>query len=129
IDAVAYSGIEGTQLHNLYALLYNDIVAEATEEVTGHSGLVWARSTFAGGQRHAAQWSGDVNCSFPAMAATLRGGLSMAMCGHAFWSHDVGGFTGHPSPELYARWAQFGLLSPLTRAHGNSSRLPWDFGP
>lgn len=127
-DALAYSGIEGVQLHNLYALLYNDIVAEVTEEVTGHSGLVWARSTFAGGQRHAAQWSGDVNCSFPAMASTLRGGLSMAMCGHAFWSHDVGGFTGHPSPELYVRWAQFGLLSPMTRAHGNSTRLPWDFG-
>ncbi|GHO50475.1 alpha-xylosidase [Ktedonospora formicarum] len=128
-DALAYSGIKGEQLHNLYSLLYNDIVAQVTEEVTGHTGLVWARSTFAGGQRHAAQWSGDVNSTFPAMASTIRSGLSMAMCGHAFWSHDVGGFTGHPPTELYVRWAQFGLFSPMIRAHGNSTRLPWDFGP
>ena len=53
----------------------------------------------------------------------------MAMCGHAFWSHDIGGFIGHPTHELFMRWAQFGLLSPMTRAHGNSTRLPWEFGP
>lgn len=129
VDAVNYAGIKGERFHNLYALLYNDIVAEVTEEVTGHAGLTWGRATYAGGQRHAAQWNGDVNCTFPALASTLRSGLSMAMCGHAFWSHDVGGFIGHPSPELYTRWAQFGFFSPLIRAHGNSSRLPWEFGP
>jgi alpha-D-xyloside xylohydrolase len=127
-DVVAYNSIKGENLHNLYALLYNDIVAEVTAEVTGHTGLVWARSTYAGGQRHAAQWGGDANCTFVAMAATLRSGLSMGICGHAFWSHDIGGFTGHPTTELYVRWAQFGLFSPLTRAHGNSTRLPWEFG-
>lgn len=127
-DAVNYAGIDGEHFHNLYALLYNDIVAEVTEEVNGHR-LTWGRSTYAGGQRHAAQWGGDVNCTFTGMAATLRGGLSMAVCGHAFWSHDAGGFTGHPTNELYIRWSQFGLLSPLVRAHGNSTRLPWDFSP
>lgn len=126
-DAVNYAGIKGERFHNLYALLYNDIVSEVTAEITNHR-LTWGRSTYAGGQRHAVQWSGDVNCTFTGMAATLRGGLSMAVCGHAFWSHDVGGFTGHPTNELYTRWSQFGLLSPLTRAHGNSTRLPWDFG-
>ncbi len=128
IDAVAYNGMSGEELHNIYALLYNDLVAAVTAEVTGHTGLVWARATYAGGQRHAAQWGGDANCTFPAMASTLRGGLSMAMCGHAFWSHDIGGFTIQPTSELYIRWAQFGLLSPLSRAHGNTTRLPWDYG-
>ncbi len=128
IDAVAHNGMSGEELHNLYPLLYNDFVAEVTAQETGHTGLVWARSTYAGGQRHAAQWGGDANCTFPAMASTLRGGLSMAMCGHAFWSHDIGGFTIQPTAELYIRWAQFGLLSPLSRAHGNTTRLPWDYG-
>ncbi|HEX7736169.1 MAG TPA: glycoside hydrolase family 31 protein [Ktedonobacteraceae bacterium] len=124
-----YAGIKGERFHNLYALLYNDAVAEVTAEVKRQSGLTWGRSTYAGGQRHAAQWGGDVNCTFAGLAATLRGGLSMAACGHAFWSHDVGGFTGHPTNELYIRWAQFGLFSPLVRAHGNSTRLPWELGP
>jgi alpha-D-xyloside xylohydrolase len=127
-DAVAHNGMTGEELHNLYSLMYNDLVATATAAETGGSGLVWGRSTYAGGQRHAAQWGGDPNCSYPAMASTLRGGLSMAMCGHAFWAHDIGGFHHTPDPDLYIRWAQFGLLSPLSRVHGMTSRLPWDFG-
>jgi alpha-D-xyloside xylohydrolase len=128
VDAVAYNGMTGEHLHNLYPLLFNDLVAEVTEEITGRSGLVWGRSTYAGGQRHVAQWGGDPNCTYQAMASTLRGGLSMAMCGHAFWSHDIGGFHRQPTPELYVRWAQFGLFSPLSRAHGMTTRLPWEYG-
>jgi alpha-D-xyloside xylohydrolase len=127
-DAVASDGTPGPMLHNLYPLVYNDVVAQTVAEETGRTPVLWARSTYAGGQRHAAQWGGDPNCTFQSMASTLRGGLSLAFCGHAFWSHDIGGLYGRPSNELYVRWAQFGLLSPLARAHGTTSRLPWDFG-
>lgn len=125
-DAVAHNGMTGTELHNVYTLLFNDVVSAVTREVAGHP-MVWARSSYLGGQRHSAQWSGDVKSSFPAMASTLRGGLSHGLSGVPFWSHDVGGFNGPPSPDLYARWAQFGALSPLVRFHGTTSRLPWDF--
>lgn len=127
-DVVAHNGMTGEQLHNLYPLLYNDVVSEVTAEETGRAGLVWGRSTYAGGQRHAAQWGGDSNCTYQAMASTMRGGLSIGVCGHAFWSHDIGGFHRQPTPELYVRWAQFGLFSPLSRAHGMTTRLPWDYG-
>jgi alpha-D-xyloside xylohydrolase len=127
-DAVACNGMTGDELHNLYTLLYNDLAAGVTVEETGGTGLVWGRSTYAGGQRHAAQWGGDPNCTYQALASTLRGGLSMGMCGHAFWSHDIGGFHRQPSPDLYVRWAQFGLFSPMSRAHGMTTRLPWDYG-
>jgi alpha-D-xyloside xylohydrolase len=125
-DAIAHNGMTGTDLHNIYSLLFNDAVAEVTREVTGHE-LVWARCSFLGGQRHSAQWSGDTNCTYSAMASTLRGGLSHGVSGIPFWSHDAGGFWGRPTPDLYARWAQFGALSPLVRFHGTTSRLPWDF--
>jgi alpha-D-xyloside xylohydrolase len=128
VDAVAHGGMTGDKLHNLYPLLYNDAVASVTAEATERTGLVWARSSHAGGQRHGAQWSGDPTCTFQSMASTLRGGLSLAFCGHAYWSHDMGGFHGTPDPELYVRWSQFGFLSPLSRAHGRTSRLPWEFG-
>jgi alpha-D-xyloside xylohydrolase len=127
-DAVAHNGMTGEKLHNLYPLLCNDAVAKVTAEETGRAGMVWGRSTYAGGQRHAAQWSGDPNCTDNALASTLRSGLSIGLCGHAFWSHDIGGFHRQPTPELYVRWAQFGLLSPLSRAHGMTTRLPWDYG-
>lgn len=128
VDAVASNGMSGEALHNVYSLLFNDVVADVTEAVHGHR-VVWARSSFTGGQRHCGQWAGDNNTTFPAMASTLRGGLSYALSGMPFWSHDVGGFTGSPSPEVYVRSAQFGAFSPLMRFHGTSSRFPWDFAP
>ncbi|MEU8092049.1 TIM-barrel domain-containing protein [Micromonospora chalcea] len=127
-DAVAHNGMTGVELHNVYALLFNDAVADVTEEVAGHR-TVWARSSYLGGQRHSAQWSGDVNATWPGMASTLRGGLSHGLSGVPFWSHDTGGFHGTPEPDLYVRWTQFGALSPLVRLHGTTSRLPWEFPP
>ena len=127
-DAVAHNGMTGETLHNLYPLLYNDAVTGVMEEETGRPGLVWARSSFAGGQRHVAQWGADCDCTYQGMTSTIRGGLSIGMCGHAFWGHDIGGFYVQPTPELYIRWAEFGMLSPLSRAHGVTSRVPWDYG-
>lgn len=54
--------------------------------------LVWGRSSFLGGQRHAAQWGGDPASTYGGTGSTLRGGLSYAFSGAPFWSHDVGGF-------------------------------------
>ncbi|MFI6320604.1 TIM-barrel domain-containing protein [Nonomuraea sp. NPDC050556] len=125
-DAVAFNGMSGTDLHNVYTLLFNDVVSEVTREVAGH-GMVWARSSFLGGQRHSAQWGGDTYTSYAAMGSTLRGGLAHGLSGVPFWSHDAGGFTGTPTDDLYVRWAQFGALSPLVRFHGTTSREPWAF--
>jgi alpha-D-xyloside xylohydrolase len=127
-DAVAANGMTGTELHNVYTLLFNDAAAAVTREIAGH-GMVWARSSYLGGQRHSAQWSGDTTATYQAMASTLRGGLSHGLSGVPFWSHDAGGFTGTPSDDLYVRWAQFAALSPLVRFHGTTSRLPWNFRP
>ena len=37
-------------------------------------------------------WGGDCESTFVSMAESLRGGLSSAMSGFGFWSHDIGGF-------------------------------------
>jgi len=128
-DALMADGRDGRAWRNLYPLWYNRTVFEAIERVTERNGLVWGRSGWAGSQRYPAQWGGDPEASLAGMAASLRGGLSYALSAPGFWSHDIGGFYGQPpSPELYVRWAQFGLLSPLARAHGLSPREPWHFG-
>jgi alpha-D-xyloside xylohydrolase len=125
---VAWNGLSGRDLHNVYTLLYNDAAAAVTEQVHGYR-LVWGRSSFVGGQRHSAQWGGDPASTYGGMGSTLRGGLSYAIGGGTFWSHDVGGFYGSPPSDLYLRWAWFGALSPLNRYHGDTSRLPWDQAP
>ena len=55
VEVKAYNGLNGNYLHNLYSLIYNDLVFDITSEETDHSGIVWGRSTYAGGQKHVAQ--------------------------------------------------------------------------
>jgi len=126
-DAVYYGGASGEEIHNLYSLLYNKAVFELTREFCGE-GLVWARSGYAGMQRFPTCWSGDPEPSFRAISCTMRGGLSIGLSGVPFWSHDIGGFSGRPTPELYVRWAQFGLFCSHSRCHGTTPREPWEFG-
>ncbi len=125
-DAVAHNGMTGTELHNVYTLLFNDAAIEVTREIRGYD-FVWARSSFLGGQRHPAQWSGDVQTTWAGLGGTIRGGLSHGLSGMPFWSHDTGGFNGTPTDDLYIRWAQFGALSPLLRYHGTTTRELWEF--
>lgn len=126
-DARFHDGRTGAEMHNLYPLLYNAAVFEVTAEEKGR-GLVWGRSGTAGSQRFPVGWSGDPASDFDSLAATIRGGLSAGMSGIAFWSHDIGGYRGSPDPELYVRWAQFGMFSSHSRMHGDSPREPWHFG-
>ena len=126
-DGIYHNGMSGREVHNLYPLLYNRAVFEVTEEVNGR-GLVWGRSGWAGSQRTPTCWGGDPIADFPYMVNQLRAALSIGLSGIPFYSHDIGGFFGEPDPELYVRWAQFGLFSSHSRCHGTSPREPWEFG-
>lgn len=123
-EEAVYHGIEGRYFHNLYSLVYNATVFGAS------NGIVWARSGTAGSQRFPLHWGGDSQCSFEALAGTLRAALSIGMSGIPFFSHDIGGFIGNPDDELYVRWAQLGLFSSHSRCHGvgnDAHREPWFF--
>ncbi len=124
---VYHDGSDPVEMHNLYALRYNEAVYRLLQEVRGpEEAVVFARSTYASGQRFPVHWGGDCWSNFESMAESLRGGLSLTSCGFAFWSHDIGGFEGNPPPAVYKRWIQFGLLSSHSRLHGSSSyRVPW----
>ena len=125
-DVVYHDGSDPVEMHNLYALHYNEVVFNLLREVKGAEAVVFARSTYASGQRFPVHWGGDCWSTFGSMAESLRGGLSLTSCGFAFWSHDIGGFEGNPPPAVYKRWIQFGLLSSHSRLHGASSyRVPW----
>lgn len=123
-NGIYHSGRTGFYEHNLYPLRYNKAVAELTKEVKGYS-LIWARSTWAGSQRYPLHWGGDAATTNTAMAATLRGGLSLGLTGFSFWSHDVGGFVTKAPEDLYRRWTPFGMLSSHVRSHGEPPTEPW----
>jgi alpha-glucosidase len=74
-------------------------------------------------------WSGDGVARFEDLPCVLRAALSIGSSGFSFYSSDVGGFSGNPSPELYVRWLQLGVFSSHVRAHGAPPREPWEYGP
>lgn len=128
-DVVYHDGSDPELMHNYYTLLYNRVVFNVIKEHRGESeALVFARSATVGGQQYPVHWGGDCSSTFESMAESLRGGLSLSMCGFGFWSHDIGGFEGMPDPAVFKRWVPFGLLSSHSRLHGSQTyRVPWLF--
>jgi alpha-D-xyloside xylohydrolase len=122
------SGRSGWHEHNLYPLRYNKAAFEITREVTGDS-IIWARSAWAGSQRYPIHWGGDAENTDCGMAASLRGGLSLGLCGFSFWSHDIGGFVRRSPREVYRRWMPFGMLTSHSRCHGAPPKEPWEYDP
>ncbi len=128
-DVVYHDGSDPMRMHNYYSYLFNKTVFDllVAERGAGEA-VVFARAATTGGQQFPVHWGGDSDSTFPSMAESLRGGLSLGLSGFGFWSHDIGGFEGMPNGELYKRWIAFGLLSSHSRLHGSSSyRVPWLF--
>ncbi|MGO1225623.1 MAG: alpha-xylosidase [Brachybacterium sp.] len=128
-DIAWHDGSDPEKMHNYYTHLFNRTVFDLLVERQGEGeAIVFARSATAGGQQFPAHWGGDNDSSLPSMGETLRGGLSLALSGFGYWSHDIGGFEGAPDPTVFKRWLAFGLLSSHSRLHGSSSyRVPWAF--
>jgi len=126
-DVVYFDGSDPVGMHNHYTNLYNQCVFELLEGVRGKGeAVLFARSAYTSGQRFPLHWGGDCWSTFESMAESLRGGLSLAMCGFGYWSHDIGGFEGNPPPDVYKRWLAWGLLCSHSRLHGSYTyRVPW----
>lgn len=121
------SGRSGRLEHNLYPLRYTQTVYDATKQSKGEA-VIWARSSWAGGQRYPVHWGGDAETSDGGLAASIRGGLSLGASGFSFWSHDNGGFVRKSPAELYLRWLAAGMFASHTRCHGQPPKEPWEFG-
>ena len=133
-DMVAANGDSGRRLHNVYPLLYNQCVWNATQRYNDANGrgpaMVWGRDGFIGSQRFPMQWGGDPQTDWEGMAASIRGGLGYGMSGVPYYATDIGGFYGaqQPDAELYLRWTANGIFCSHFRYHGIGEREPWALG-
>ena len=126
LNGLYASGKTGLYEHNLYPLRYNKALWEAVDRNAGdETGVIWARSAWAGSQRYPLHWGGDAATNNTGMIGDLRGGLSFGLSGFSFWSHDMGGFVTASPEDIYRRWLPFGFLSSHTRAHGAPPTEPW----
>ena len=101
--ALFLNGKTGKEMHNIYPHLYVKVVDEATYKYKKEH-IVFRRSGYIGTQKYAVTWSGDCQTTWSSLKCVIRAGLSAGLTGEAFWSHDIGGFTGpKPTDELYVR--------------------------
>ncbi len=95
--------------------------------------FILTRSYFAGQQRYGANtWSGDIGSSWDSFRKQVPICLNYTLTAAPHVNTDIGGFfagayntQGHNSAprnpqyqELYVRWMQFGVFSPMMRSHG-----------
>jgi len=119
-------------VHNPYNMLWTQTVHEAFTAQRPNRRLVnLTRAGYTGIQRYGVfTWSSDVARTFNGLAVQRPIMLNTTLSGLYYHSSDIGGFVGNISPELYTRWMQMGVFTPVARAHGvdNQPTEPWRVG-
>jgi len=95
--------------------------------------FIFSRWAGLGGHRYPIGFSGDTYTSWETLQFQPYFTATAANIGFGWWSHDIGGHMGGTSdPELYLRWVQYGVFSPIFRLHATKNpyleRRPWGFG-
>ncbi|WP_226388849.1 glycoside hydrolase family 31 protein [Penaeicola halotolerans] len=116
---------------NIYGQNMVKSTVEGAKKHLNERPLMLTRSGYAGIQRYTAVWTGDNVASDEHMLAGIRLLNSMGLSGIPFTGYDVGGFCGHASPSLFARWMSIATFSPFFRGHSminSPDSEPWAFG-
>lgn len=99
----------------------------------GRTPLILSRYGGVGSHRYPIGFSGDTIVSWKSLKLQPRFTSTASNVGYSWWSHDIGGHMwGKGDAELYLRWVQFGVFSPINRLHSTKrdyfSKEPWLYG-
>lgn len=98
----------------------------------GRTPLILSRYAGCGSHRYPLGFSGDTIVRWKSLAYQPYFTLAASNTGYSWWSHDIGGHMGSKgNPELYTRWVQLGVFSPINRLHSTRdkwSKEPWFYG-
>jgi alpha-glucosidase len=120
------------QYHNVYGMLMAKATVEAMRSARPERRpFVLTRSSYLGGQRYAATWTGDNRSTWQQLHWSVPMVLNLGLSAQPFAGPDIGGFVGTPSPELFAHWIGVGAFLPFSRTHHSlrGDQEPWSFGP
>ncbi|MGA7436993.1 MAG: TIM-barrel domain-containing protein [Luteibacter sp.] len=134
-DSKAFPGLSNTWWLN--HVFFTEMQRESDQR-----GLIYHRWGGLGNHRYPIGFSGDSVISWTSLAFQPHFTAMASNVLYGYWSHDIGGHTfdkaiprpqRHLDPELYARWMQLGVFSPVLRTHSAKEaslhKEPWHFGP
>ena len=135
---VHHKGMTARQYHNVYGNVWSKIIYDLYKKSYPDTRLMTLmRGGTTGLQRYSVfPWSTDVSRSWGGLRPQIRIMLNSGLSGLGYMSHDVGGFAVNPElptdPELYVRWMQLGVFSPILRTHAQQFAEPYhypEYGP
>ena len=94
--------------------------------------FIFSRWGGLGSHRYTIGFSGDTHTTWASLAFQPYFTATAANVAYSWWSHDIGGHQGGiRDGELYARWVQYGVFSPILRLHSTKTfyhdRRPWAY--
>ena len=139
-------GRNGAQLHNRYPGVYHRLTREAIDEWRlarpGHEDIwFFTRAGYSGldgsGHDEGGNFAGDGNTDFSrssGLASQAPDMLNRGLAGNYGFTTDIGGYFDYVTPattkELFIRWAEWAVFSPVMRLHGsvsNGTHMPWTY--
>jgi alpha-glucosidase len=131
LHAAEGRGGDHRECHNVYGLLMDRAGWEAMSEFDGdRRPFLLSRSGWAGLQRWAWNWTGDIESSWDGLRQQVATAIGLGLSGVPYTGSDIGGFSGIPDAELYLRWLEMSVFMPFCRTHsvlGSPNREPWRF--
>lgn len=97
----------------------------------GNNSVILSRYAGMGSHRYPLGFSGDTVVCWKSLDFQPYFTALASNAGYTWWSHDIGGHMfGKGDNEMYLRWLQFGVFSPINRLHSNNkamSKEPWNY--
>lgn len=133
LSGLHHNGLTAPLYHNQYGNDWSEIIYDLFKEEYPDTRLMtMMRGGTIGLQRYSVfPWSTDVSRSWGGLEPQIRIMLNSGLSGLGYMGHDVGGFAVDPDnaylPELYVRWLQLGLFSPILRTHAQQFAEPYKY--
>jgi len=98
----------------------------------GNIPLILSRYGGIGSHRYPLGFSGDTAISWRVLDFQPYFTANAANAAYGWWSHDIGGHhQGYRDDDLYLRWIEFAVFSPILRLHSTADDLlgkePWKY--
>ncbi len=99
---------------------------------SGQMPLILSRYAGMGSHRYPLGFSGDTAINWQTLDFQPYFTANAANAAYTWWSHDIGGHHyGYRDDDLYMRWLEFGVFSPIMRLHSTAIELlgkePWKY--
>ncbi len=107
---------------------FNDMVRQT--EALGKEAprpVIYHRWGGIGSHRYQVGFSGDTYAAWKVLSYMPYFTFTASNVGYGYWGHDIGGHmqpkgVAHTDPELYTRWLQSGVFTPIFKTHSTKDR-------